>query len=534
MDFVVPSLAIVLASTLAFVFLKPKRQELPYPPGPPPKPLIGNALDIPSKRPWVAYRNMCKEYNSDMIHLTAMNKHIVVLNKIKDAVNLFEKRSTVYSSRPTVPAIEIFGVDRITPVLPYGDEWRKHRRFYQESLRKDLIPSYNEICTEKVHQLLDQLLRSPGKFMEHGKWLTASLTMAVTFGYEYPPGKEDDHFISLAEETIDGLSSAFQPGSTLINVFPFLKYIPPWVPGAATQKSAARIKSVAHLYRNEPFESVERQMATGESMRPSVLGKILQRRVKKDGMYEDEEIIKDAVMTTYLGGVETLHASTMTFFRTMALYPAIQKRAQEEIDRVVGTERLPDFEDRISLPYIGALLREVFRWWCVAPQGLPHTATADDVYNGFYFPKGKSTSFMKRCSPVTDSAGTMVIPNLWSMMRDEEMYPDPESFKPERFFNDDGTLNGDTVPYAFGFGRRVCVGRHLAESVLWLFVACVLSTFNIAKARDEKGVEIEIDRDGYSDSVVSTSLPFDCSITPRSSRAENIIHDAILALQSNA
>jgi len=88
----------------------------------------------------------------------------------------------------------------------------------------------------------------------------------------------------------------------------------------------------------------------------------------------------------------------MTFFRTMALYPAVQKRAQEEIDHVVGTERLPNFEDRVSLPYVEALLREVFRWWCVTPQGLPHTATADDVYNGFYFPKGKSTSFMKRRS----------------------------------------------------------------------------------------------------------------------------------------
>ncbi len=77
----------------------------------------------------------------------------------------------------------------------------------------------------------------------------------------------------------------------------------------------------------------------------------------------------------------------------MALYPAVQKRAQEEIDHVVGTERLPDFEDGLF-----ALRRSpppgIFRWWCVAPQGLPHIATADDAYNGFYFSKGKSTSFM--------------------------------------------------------------------------------------------------------------------------------------------
>ena len=71
MDFAAPSLAIALASTLAFVFLKPKRQELPYPPGPPPKPLIGNALDIPSKKPWIVYREMCKEYNSAFVYFSA-------------------------------------------------------------------------------------------------------------------------------------------------------------------------------------------------------------------------------------------------------------------------------------------------------------------------------------------------------------------------------------------------------------------------------------------------------------------------------
>ena len=71
MDFVFSSLAIILALTLAFVFLKPKRQELPFPPGPPPKPLIGNALDIPSKKPWIAYRDMCKKYNSKFVYFSA-------------------------------------------------------------------------------------------------------------------------------------------------------------------------------------------------------------------------------------------------------------------------------------------------------------------------------------------------------------------------------------------------------------------------------------------------------------------------------
>ena len=89
----------------------------------------------------------------------------------------------------------------------------------------------------------------------------------------------------------------------------------------------------------------------------------------------------------------------------MALYPEVQKKAQAEIDAVVGTDRLPDFHDRPSLPYINAVLKESSRWNLVLPlgrpfvviiiatilrssEGVPHMSTTDDEYNGFYIPKG--------------------------------------------------------------------------------------------------------------------------------------------------
>jgi hypothetical protein len=91
----------------------------------------------------------------------------------------------------------------------------------------------------------------------------------------------------------------------------------------------------------------------------------------------------------------------------MALYPEVQKKAQAEIDAVVGPNRLPDFNDRPSLPYINAVVKESSRWNLVAPfgepfviiiqvvtiiltssEGIPHMATNDDEYNGFYIPKG--------------------------------------------------------------------------------------------------------------------------------------------------
>ena len=81
-------------------------------------------------------------------------------------------------------------------------------------------------------------------------------------------------------------------------------------------------------------------------------------------------------------------ALSIAFF-CVALHPAAQKRGQEEIDRVVGTERLPTFEDRASLPYVEALWRETLRWRPALPVGNAHATIADDEYNGYFFPKGK-------------------------------------------------------------------------------------------------------------------------------------------------
>ena len=82
-------------------------------------------------------------------------------------------------------------------------------------------------------------------------------------------------------------------------------------------------------------------------------------------------------------------SAVKTFFYSMALNPDIQKKAQEEIDRVVGNQRLPNFDDRESMPYTDAIYREVMRTRPILPLGFPHTSTEDDVYNGYFIPKGR-------------------------------------------------------------------------------------------------------------------------------------------------
>ncbi|KAL0565623.1 hypothetical protein V5O48_016400 [Marasmius crinis-equi] len=134
-------------------------------------------------------------------------------------------------------------------------------------------------------------------------------------------------------------------------------------------------------------------------------------------------------------------------------YVELQARGQEEIDSVVGSGRLPDFEDRENLPYVNALIAETMRWNPVVPLALVHRATQDDVYDGYFIP-----------------AGSTIVANAWAMLHAEELYgPNPMTFDPDRFMKRDGKNPPDPSQFAFGFGR---------------------STFTITKATDEDGKEI--------------------------------------------
>lgn len=84
----------------------------------------------------------------------------------------------------------------------------------------------------------------------------------------------------------------------------------------------------------------------------------------------------------------------------MALHPEKQRKAQEEIDRVIGSDRLPTFKDRESLPYVEAIYREMFRWLPPLPLTVPHVVEEDDVYKGYYIPKGQS--FTRSVSLIRD------------------------------------------------------------------------------------------------------------------------------------
>jgi len=196
----------------------------------------------------------------------------------------------------------------------------------------------------------------------------------------------------------------------------------------------------------------------------------------------------------------------------MLISPKVQERAHEELDQCVLEQgRFPDFGDTDSLPYITAIVKEVCRWGVNIPMALPHMLLEEDVYRGYRIP-----------------AKSLVFSNIWTILHDDSVYPDPSSFNPDRFIKD-GQLDPDVkdpLAIVFGLGRRVCPGKHIALSTVWISVASILAAFDITKAVDEHGKVIE-PPSGHSEGVAVTPLPFKCIIKPRSKAIEDLIRSSL-------
>uniref|UniRef100_A0A0W0F7H8 Cytochrome p450 n=1 Tax=Moniliophthora roreri TaxID=221103 RepID=A0A0W0F7H8_MONRR len=442
-----------------------------YPPGPPGNAITGNFFDLPQKKPWVVYAKWARQYG-DVMHLDALGDHIVILSTPDIANDLLEKRSRIYSSKPHPEVAELSGWGFNMALHAYGDLWRWNRRTYQQHLRPNAVAELRPIIQKCIAIFLNNLLHTPNAFMGHLDFLALSSMYGVKIV------SADDPLLRLAKATVHTLDTVVSTRySFLVSSFPFIRFIPEWVPiFGSTARFISSTKKLCHDLRELPFNQVIKDLESG-----SANDGLVARMLKKDTIPAEEfNRIKDMASMILVASADTTLSSLGTFFIAMANSPHCQERAWREIDAVVGNSRLPTYEDRKSLPYIEAIYREVMRWHPAIPMVL-HTSTEDDRYSDYDIPQG-----------------SIVFANVWAMTHDERVYADPYKFNPERFLDVNGRLNDDDTILGFGFGRRICVGQHFADAIMWLTIASVLTCFKISRARDVKGNEIEIE-EKYSD-----------------------------------
>ncbi|PCH41910.1 cytochrome P450 [Wolfiporia cocos MD-104 SS10] len=196
--------------------------------------------------------------------------------------------------------------------------------------------------------------------------------------------------------------------------------------------------------------------------------------------------------SAFEAGTDNNPATVLGFLVVMLHNPDIMRKAQTELDRVLGPEGYtpPSFKNLQDLPYCVALVKEVFRWMPVAPVGSLYLSLKDDTYQGYRI-----------------AASTTIVANIWAVHHNETNYPDPFTFRPERFIPAaDGKVEAEHLyegHYGFGFGRRACPGQYIASKSVWIGVVHLLWAFDISPPIDEYGAAILPDTTAVRDGLTA-------------------------------
>ncbi|KAF8229384.1 cytochrome P450 [Tricholoma matsutake] len=476
------------------------------PPGPRPAFFIGNALQLGSKEPEILFQQWAAKFGH-ILYMHVLGQPMIVLSSQEAVRDLMEKRSAIYSDRPRFVLLnELMGWQSASTHVRYGPRFRKHRRFIHQTFNARAVSSFRPLQEQETAVLLDGLIQSPHKFVQHFRRYAAATIFPITYGHKIT--SVDDHLVRLAERAGTLTIASGTPAATLVDYLPLLKYIPAWAPFAGFKRKALETRKAVDKMMNIPFDMVKKNMRSGTAT-PSFTSSLLEAHCTSDkeaiAIEDEEDIIKGAAGTLFAAAEDTTVAIMESFILAMVRYPEVYKKAQEEIDRVIGSERLLTINDRGSLPYLECVLKELFRWNPPLPLGFPHRVMEDDSYQGYHIPNGAT-----------------IIANIYAMLQDCSQ---PHVFRPERFIDDPNI--SDPREVVFGFGRRICPGRHFGETNVWYMIANITATLDISKSTDDEGKEITPPFEVIC-SFVRHPKPFSCSIRPRSEKATSLIHDAKL------
>ncbi|KAG7089831.1 hypothetical protein E1B28_011478 [Marasmius oreades] len=477
-------LVLLLVATLLLCLWTRTRRRSVNPPGPPSWPIIGNILNIPSVEPWLALSDLKKSYG-DLIYLHGLGNKVLVLNSLTAINDLLHKRSSVYSHRPILTvASELMQLTRSLVFMPYGSEWREHRKLAHLALGLTAVKKYQVIQEDITVLLCKDILETPQNFHSLVRLASGRLVISITYGFSVPAGSK---FIDLSEKAMAICGAAAVPGAYLCDALPILKHLPSWMP---FHRDAERGKNAATQAATEPFKRFTDDLQRGAA-RPSLAYDLLCGEIEE----VPEERAKWVLGTMFVAGSETTHGITITFILAMALHPDKQRIAQAEIDGLLNTEnRMPLLSDLPNLPYLNAVMKETMRWHPILPFCIARRTGEESEYDGYTIPKD-----------------TVVIPNVWSVAFAPDDRYDPHEFIPERFLPSNSQPPPDPASYIFGFGKRVCPGKALGEGTVFLFLASILSTFKISLPE-----ETVKNPPSFQSGLTSFPNPFKCNIVPRS------------------
>ncbi|CAG8549812.1 7846_t:CDS:2, partial [Funneliformis mosseae] len=465
-------------------------------PGPFILPLIGNAHQI--KLPIHKHFSKLSEKYGPIYKLQMGIKTWVIINDARIVKDLYVTKGAIYNSRPNTKILgQIYVRGGKNAVLcPYGEYWRAQRALSQAGLRLQVVdnhyfPIMRKMTDEMIKKLLSYNEEAINPSHDIYYYLVRILALCV-FGYG-SKGLGD----SLIEKYVDIVKESIvllDPKASIVDCFPWTECLPfnqRFIKYAT--EARARVDKVSEELlidlqkrMNEPggenincFAAQTLRSVKFVDINPSPFVQDCGKKDKEDGLYPMDIYDFNYLNSSFMiGGTSTSITATRFLIAYLAQHQNVQRKVQEELDRVVGKGNLATTNHLDDLQYLQATFKEVLRLNPPFVSVLPHASTEDDIYKGYFIPKDST-----------------ILVNLMGISRSPEFFSDPDAFIPERHLDEIGILRKyDLCDITFGKGRRMCIGRDLAERNILVIISSILTLFNIECEIDDKtGKKIEID-----------------------------------------
>ena len=288
-----------------------------------------------------------------------------------------------YSHRPPSKVGEILARNMRSVLMPYGEDLKvshlqthirrvlslkilpqRVRQTYHKYISVSKCDGYLRIQEGESLATCHDLLHDQDRFMDQINRYSMSVARSIAFGRRMPSC--DDQYAKDIKELMDHFSEVMLPGKFLVDTFPFLTHLPkplkPWL----KKLEAFREWETAFILRQ--YRNAQKDVKLHPN-RPSVARDFNDDITDTGG--RDELQAATTCMEILGVGFDTTANSILAFVQACIAFPETVKKAHDELDRVIGRERYPTWEDEPNLPYIRAMIKEQQRWRSIAPMSTP-------------------------------------------------------------------------------------------------------------------------------------------------------------------
>jgi cytochrome P450 len=473
-------------------------------PGPKGHPLFGNGLQLPPKSP-IAFRKWAMEYG-DVFKIRIGWYNWVVLNTPEAVREILEKQAVVTSSKaPSYMGHDIVTGGKRMPTMPYGPHWRAQRSVVRAITTAPMTATFVPSQEFETKQLLFDLAtdnENQRDFYQHMRRYAFSIIMTNTFGTRIKSWAHPDAQDAVRSQAI--LRRTSRPGAFIVDELPPLASLPKWLQPGHHEATVAAKEVLA--IKMGLWRRLEEQVTQGKA--PHCYAReIYEGRESWYAKGLDEEDLAWVAGGLVEAGFETTAATLNSLVLHLAANPRVQNVAQEELLRIVGPNRLPNFADVRKMPYIRACVKEMLRMNPILSPGIRHYASEDVIYKNHVIPKG-----------------TVLLANTAFLHFDPSRFKNPLEFMPERYLEHalySAEYAAMSDPYkrdhfTFSTGRRVCPGARLAENSLDIALAGILWAFEIRPPVVEgRETRMEVGDGAYPDAGFTIPKPFEVRFVPR-------------------